>query len=238
MDLNIFNGYNLLLVISEKSDDSMRRKPCGNKHLDNLYRRNREAFFLKSGVDKDNVVSTFLNHGNNVSTVGPVEAGTAIPNTDGLVTNQPGIVLAVTAADCPPVFFYDPKKKTIGLAHTGWQGLRAGIMESMFEKFRHFGSSPEDLVVAAGPGICAEHYPVSAERASQFRKYPPAIHARDRRITLDLKAVIALKCKAAGVRTGNFQASNECTFEMPNYFSFRRDKPATSQVMAVLFGMT
>lgn len=89
---------------------------------------------------------------------------------DGLVTNVPGILLAVKTADCMPVIIIDNKKKAVGIFHAGWRGTLHRIVEKgVGEMFRWFGSRPRDLQAALGPSIRDCCYKVGDEVRDHFR---------------------------------------------------------------------
>jgi len=76
---------------------------------------------------------------------------------DGLITDKPQVCLVTFYADCVPLFFLDPVKKVIGLAHAGWRGTVLEIGRKMVERFQEdFGSEPDDILAGIGPcgGIC------------------------------------------------------------------------------------
>ncbi|MGN0325073.1 MAG: peptidoglycan editing factor PgeF [Lachnospiraceae bacterium] len=90
-------------------------------------------------------------------------------DTDGMVTNEAGIVLATFYADCVPLYFVDPVKRAIGLSHAGWKGTVQGIGEVTVKKMTEcFGSQPEDIIAAIGPSICADCYEVGEDVAEAF----------------------------------------------------------------------
>ena len=90
-------------------------------------------------------------------------------DTDGLITNVPGLMLVTIYADCVPLYFVDPVHKAIGLSHSGWKGTvhRMGkvTLERMAEEF---GTRPEDVQAAIGPSICQGCYEVSEDVARAF----------------------------------------------------------------------
>ena len=89
--------------------------------------------------------------------------------TDGMITNVPGICLVTFYADCVPLYFVDPVHEVIGLAHSGWRGTVGQIGAQMIKQMRdHFGTRPEDIVAAIGPSICRECYEVSEDVAEVF----------------------------------------------------------------------
>lgn len=102
-----------------------------------------------------------------------IHAVSAVPKEqlvgDGMITNTPGLVLAVQTADCLPVIVVDPKKKAVGVFHAGWRGTLARIVEKgVGEMRRHFGCSPRDLQAAIGPGIHKCCFEIGEELRPKF----------------------------------------------------------------------
>lgn len=88
---------------------------------------------------------------------------------DGMVTNEPGIVLSAFFADCVPLFFLDPVNHAIGLSHSGWSGTVQRIgRETIRVMEAEYGSRPQDLICAIGPSICQDCYEVSEDVAQRF----------------------------------------------------------------------
>jgi polyphenol oxidase len=88
---------------------------------------------------------------------------------DGLVTDVPGLVLAVQAADCLPIILVDRKRRAVGVFHAGWRGTVQRIVEKgVGEMRKHFGSDPRDLVSAIGPGVRGCCYDVGEEVRTRF----------------------------------------------------------------------
>ena len=89
---------------------------------------------------------------------------------DGLITNVPGIALAVMTADCLPVLLVDRKHKAVGAFHAGWRGTVKRIAEKGLGIMRHeFGTRPRDVSAAIGPGIQQCCYEVGEDLREQFR---------------------------------------------------------------------
>ncbi len=90
---------------------------------------------------------------------------------DGLITNEPGLVLSALFADCVPLYFVDPVHRAIGLSHSGWRGTVQRMGRVTIEAMsREYGSNPEDIVCAIGPSICQDCYEVSADVAEAFAR--------------------------------------------------------------------
>jgi len=86
-----------------------------------------------------------------------------------MMTNEPGLLLAVQTADCIPVLVADRKRRVVAAFHAGWRGTAKRIAESGVGRMRlEFGSRPEDLIAAIGPGIGACCYAVGDEVLSSF----------------------------------------------------------------------
>jgi len=88
---------------------------------------------------------------------------------DGLITDTPGLLLAVQTADCLPIIVADRKRQAVGVFHAGWRGTVKRIVEKgVGEMRKHFGSDPRDLVVAIGPGVGGCCYEVGEEVRIRF----------------------------------------------------------------------
>lgn len=137
------------------------------------YRRISRAL----GFSHEVIVTSDQTHTTNVRVVGKEDCGCGVVlprkfyDIDGMVTNEPGIVLATFYADCVPLYLVDVKKKAIGLSHSGWRGtvgkMGAVTVQKMIEEYK---SCPEDIYAAVGPSICQECYEVSADVIEAFQK--------------------------------------------------------------------
>jgi YfiH family protein len=120
---------------------------------DRVYANRRRAFGL-FGRDTNTTVHAHMVHGATVARVTEADNGTWVKHVDGLVTNQPGCALAMSFADCAPIFLYDPVNKAIGLGHAGWRGAVEDLPGAMVRKMAaEFGSHPADLLAGIGPCI-------------------------------------------------------------------------------------
>jgi YfiH family protein len=88
---------------------------------------------------------------------------------DGLMTGEPAVLLAVQVADCIPVLIADRRRRVVGAFHAGWRGTVRRIVEIGVGRMRlEFGSRPEDLIAAIGPGNGPCCYSVGEEVISEF----------------------------------------------------------------------
>jgi YfiH family protein len=144
---------------------------------------------------------------------------------DGHVTALPGLLLAVSVADCVPVSVVDARQRAVALLHSGWKGTAAGITERALGVLTaHFGSDPADLWVHCGPAICGECYEVGGEVHAAVH---PACAPPPGPTPIDLRAAIAERVGALGVPTAQVTVSTHCTRCGPGaFFSHRAGSPA------------
>lgn len=203
--------------------------------VDKAVRENRENYFRKLGINSERVVAGGVAHGVSVAVVGEKEAGKYLLDTDALLTAEPGLFLTVTAADCLPVYFYDAKTKSLGLAHAGWRGLINGILEKVvFEFNRSFGSEAADLRVIVGPHIRSCHYEVGREVAEKFAE--ANVEHRQGKLFVSLAGEAKWRLEKTGVK--QIEVSLVCTYEDQRFFSMRRDKLDPLPGMAAYLGAT
>ena len=116
------------------------------------------------------------------------------PAADGHFARERGTAMAVTIADCVPVFIAHPSGAA-ALLHSGWRGTAERIVNRGIERFESQGMRAVDLRIHLGPAICGRCYEVS----------PEVIHAltgqtAERNAPVDLRAIIASHARDRGVR--------------------------------------
>lgn len=222
--------------MSGKRDGSMKLSggECNREVLEN-----QQKFFAKLDIDYGNVISADLQHGNNVKVVERKHAGQIISNTDGLVTNEKNLFLTITVADCLPVYFYDPDKKIIGIAHAGWQGVKENIVSRMVQvMIENFKSEYDDILVNVGAHIQKCHYEIKDDTAKKFKEYKDVITQKRNKIFINLSRIAAVQLFDVGVPVDNVKVSQECTYCLDTkYFSHRRDKIKDLKAMIAYIGL-
>lgn len=198
---------------------------------------NRKRFAEAVGVDVNRLVVPYQVHSNTVRVVGESDAGsgalkrgTAIPETDALITNVPNLPLALHFADCVSIFLLDPEHKAIGLVHAGWRGTASKIVLNAIEAMqREYNTDPKSLLAAIGPAINRMCYEIGEDAAKElFKAFP-----HDERVLkpfsltkwhADLKIANLQLLKTAGIEEPNIAVSEECTCcNREEFFSYRRD---------------
>ena len=131
--------------------------------------RNRAMFLKSAGAANWPLVTLRQVHSDLIWRA--EQAGDSAPLAgDGLITDTPGVLLGIRTADCLPLLLVDTKQRAAGAFHAGWRGTLKRIAEKgVGEMHRCFGSRPENLQAAIGPGIHACCYPVSEEVREQFQ---------------------------------------------------------------------
>ncbi|MBO5292931.1 MAG: peptidoglycan editing factor PgeF [Lachnospiraceae bacterium] len=160
-------------------------------------------------------------------------------DVDGMITNEPGIVLATFYADCVPLYFVDPVRGAIGLAHSGWRGTAGKIGAVTVQKMtEEYGTNPADVIAAIGPSICQDCYEVSEDVAEAFRVVfegdrmqeklgkhltEQVLFAKgDGKYQLNLWQANALILQEAGIPENQISVTDLCTCCNPEYlFSHR-----------------
>ena len=198
------------------------------------------AFF---GTSPDRIVCGYQTHTDHVRHVTREDAGKGVTrkrdytDVDGLITDEPGLLLMTSHADCTPLFFVDPGHRAIGLSHSGWKGTLAGIGQATVRAMHEaFGTDPADIIAAVGPCACGHCYEVGPEVAEAFTaKYGPAhvgdpegedvfLYPRDNgKYLLDQKAANVYIMKLAGICRERITVSGLCTMEEERlFYSHRR----------------
>lgn len=220
------------------------------------------------GIRIDDMVLSMQTHTTNIRVVTEKDAGKGIvrpadyQDVDGLITDTENLALVTSFADCVPLYFVDPRKRAIGLAHSGWRGtaerMGAHMVNAMAE---NFGSRPEDLYAAIGPSICQDCYEVSREVAEVFEELSAENEVLEREIAasgylggikgrysrmveagkepgkyqLDLWRANLLILRGAGIPLSHIAVTDICTCHNPDYlFSHRASHGRRGNLSAFL----
>ena len=182
------------------------------------------------GVEVDSMTFTHQTHTTNVAVVKEEDRGGRFMETDGMVTNVPGICLVTFYADCVPLYFVDPVKKAIGMSHSGWRGTVGKMGKVTVEKMvEEYGSNPADIVAAIGPSICQDCYEVSGDVIDEFKKnfaeslWSELFYQKENgKYQLNLWKANEAVFLEAGIRPENIAVTNICTHCNPEVlFSHR-----------------
>jgi YfiH family protein len=192
---------------------------------------NRELNAAALGIDAKRTAWCEQVHGDVVATVaddgagrGAAAHGDAFAGADGLVTAEPGLPLAVLAADCVPVLLADPRRGIVAAVHAGRRGLANAVVEVAVGTMLDLGAVRGGIVAAVGPCIGPCCYEVGDDVAAEVNDAVPATRATTTggRTALDLPAGVRAVLAREGVRA--VTTVGGCTAHQPGaYFSYRRD---------------
>ena len=196
--------------------------------------RARVATLLGARPDRLAVMDSV--HGADVA---EVSAAGVVAGVDGLVTREAGLVLVALGADCVPLALIGDDDITVAVAHCGWRGLVAGIVESVVARMHARGAGVHRAIV--GASVCGQCYPVPTERAEEVAASCPEPIARAALLTcadgqpgIDVAAGIRAQLRALGIDPAVVSSPAGCTVEDTGLFSYRRDGRTGRQGIAVV----
>jgi len=160
---------------------------------------------------------------------------------DGIVTNQPGVMIGVCVADCAPVLLLDPVNKVVAAIHAGWKGTVAGIVTKGVQAMVNlFDGRPGDILASIGPTIGACCYEIDGPVVDAFRNAGHDFDAfaqpsGDRKWRLELAQANRQQLLRSGIAAENIEVSRLCvSCEKDLFFSYRRDKGETGRQMGFI----
>jgi YfiH family protein len=158
----------------------------------------------------------------------PAQAEGCAGEGDALIANTPGVIASVRTADCLPILLADTRTLSVAAIHAGWRGSASRIAEATLERMRAaFGTRPEDVSAAVGPGIGGCCYEVGDEVRVRF--------GLEGRGLLDLADVNRRQLIEAGVDPARIELLPLCTFCNPELFhSWRRDREKSSRMISYI----
>jgi polyphenol oxidase len=155
---------------------------------------------------------------------------------DALISNRAGLTLAIRTADCLPILIADPRNRAIAAVHAGWRGAADNIAaKAVLALTEQFGSRPEELLVAIGPGIGACCFEVGAEVAARFVSFFPERTDLDGQTKIDLPETIRRQLSRNGVTLGQIVTAGLCTCcQADTFHSYRRDREAAGRMTSTI----
>ena len=192
---------------------------------------NRGKLFETLGIDGRKVTYQHQTHSVNHNYV---NEPAFFKDSDALFTDLTGNFLAVSVADCVPVFLYEPEKKIISAVHSGWRGTHAKILTETLQTLKkRFNISFEEVIAYIGPCISRKNYEVSKDVYDLFRAEAKEI--RGGKYYVDLRNDNYLQLTELGLKKENIEVSEYCTFGNPELFhSYRRDKGNSGRMLGII----
>lgn len=182
---------------------------------------NRARLARILGLQASDVVWMDQVHGTRIARVTRPTGG-AVPATDGLVTDRPGLALAVLSADCVPVLAADEQAGVIGAVHAGRAGAVGGIVPALIGAMTSLGAQPKRISVLLGPAAAGQHYELPDELAHEVEKALPGSLARTVAGTSGVDLRAGLTRQLAGLGVDRVDSDPRCTIADESLFSYRR----------------
>lgn len=220
----------------------------GTRHL---YPQNDEQYFFAEKIRNSNLLNMlfkgeelspyffnrYLNsfihlqqvHSSKVISTEEIKNGTSNV-ADAVVSNNPGVILAIETADCLPVLIVDKDLGAIAAIHAGRKGILKGIIEETVKKMKfEYGSKPSNLFAVIGPGISGNSYEVGYECIIPFHQTIPeaknAVFQKENgKWHIDLPKIVFEQFLNLGIKRERIGSPGPCTFRNKNnFFSYRRE---------------
>lgn len=202
---------------------------------------NRSILTRAFGLPLEKLVTVRQNHGSDILVIDePNEDFSHFLNIecDAIVTNQPGVMLGVTVADCVPILLCDPTRQVVAAVHAGWQGTAARLVAQTVDGMRRlFGCDPAQMLAAIGPCIgqcCYEvDQPVQQAFLNSRLNWESITEPADTgKWRLDMALANRQHLEEAGLLPGSIQTAGQCVCcQKELFFSYRRDAGETGRQM-------
>ncbi|MDR2666679.1 MAG: peptidoglycan editing factor PgeF [Holosporales bacterium] len=187
--------------------------------------QNREKIAQHFGLTLSDIVILQQVHGDNVHIIDSKNKKDytfvdtkqdTVNEGDAIITNEKGVLIGVTTADCAPVLVCDKTQKYIAVIHAGWKGAVGAIIENTISKMKSFGC--RNMVAAIGPCVQKRYFEIKFDVAKYINsKY---IYRNESKILFDMPLLIVDKLMTAGVKVVSKISID--TTSNDNYFSCRR----------------
>ncbi len=213
----IFGGGKVICGMSLRNEDAaspgglVSLLPKGTKMITPLQTHSPTVSLIREGIDIE-----------------------VTPLSDAMVIDRPNVCLTVSVADCLPLYLYHPDVPAIGLAHLGWRGLVAGIVENCVKCLSlNFNCSADRVEALLGPSIGRCCYRITPEVAVLFPE--DSSELRQGRLHLDLRAITTSKLTTCGLSENNIFSVPNCTScEREMFFSYRVEGKKVGRMLAFI----
>lgn len=205
-----------------------------------------EAFSTMKGAELPYpVIQPHQTHSTNVAVIDrPDYTREELEGIDALVTNLPNVAIGVRTADCIPVLLYDPVKRAVGAAHSGWRGTVNKIAaQAILAMVKTYGCKASDMVAMIGPGIGPDSFQVGEDVAGYFKESgfpldrvwsfrgPRTEGSMAGGHHIDLWETIRITLMECGIPEKNIQLCGICTYESEDFYSARREGKETGRII-------
>jgi len=196
-----------------------------------IVEQNRNLFFNELGLNERMISYQKQVHEDKISCV---DGSGSCGESDALITTKKNLGLAISSADCPAIFIYDPMNEVIAAVHSGWRGTEKQILKKTIQKLKSdFNCNPTNLICYIGPSISQTNYEVDEEVASKFDE--EFILKKGNKFLLNLSGANYKMLVEEGMKRVNIQVSGLCTYEFETLLhSYRRDGQKSGRALGVI----
>lgn len=230
--------------VSEGSFKSMNIGFSTGDNDENV-KRNIEIMAKMLGIKTEDIVETNQSHTNNIKYVteehkGMVFKESPFKNIDGIYTDKRNLALMSFHADCNSIFFYDPVKKVIALAHAGWRGTLLNIAGVMVKALvKDFNCNVDDIITVIGPSLCSSCFEVDKDVADMFlgenKDYKNFMEIKKPKYHFNLWEMNKYLLMNEKIKESNIEISGICTkCNNDLFFSHRAQKGKRGLLAGVL----
>ncbi len=167
------------------------------------------------------------------------ESSTGAHGYDAIVTNQPGVLVAVETADCVPILLLDPVRGVSAAVHAGWRGALGGVVSKTVAVMQNrFGCSLRAIRAAIGPSIGVCCYEINGTVLAPLKRNVPywaevVEDVKGTKAHLDLRGLNRRQLEEAGISPARIETVNLCTACHPDlFYSYRRDGAGTGRMVS------
>ena len=192
---------------------------------------NRKSFFNTIGLDLDSVAFQKQTHSDIIKIV---DLAGNNGESDALITSETNLGLAITIADCTPIFIYDRNNKVVAGVHSGWRGTEQKILaKTLLLMKEKYDTKPENIFAYIGPSVSVNNYEVGKEVAEKFNnKYVVTTNGK---LFLDVSKHNLDMLMDFGIPQNQIQKSKLCTYEFNSLLhSYRKDREKSGRSLGVI----
>ncbi len=175
-------------------------------------------------------------HDTNIAAVGARDGNRVFDGVDGFATDDPNVTLMAFTADCPTVMVFDPARKILGLAHSGWKGSCLNVVASLIATMTDkFGANMSNASATIGPcagGCCyeiKEDVAMQAEASAVDASTVLRKATAESKLYLNLPLMIAQQLEQCGIAPERIALPSQCTICDTRFYSYRRQGPNAGQ---------
>jgi YfiH family protein len=153
---------------------------------------------------------------------------------DALISGESGLAIGVKTADCLPILMVDEDNRVTAAVHAGWRGTAKSIVATAIKRMgEKYGTKPEGVRAAIGPGIGKCCFEVGPEVVLEFSRWVPKFARTGGQQKLDLAAINTSQLLEVGVSADNIASCDLCTMDRTDmFYSFRKEREAAGRMLA------